>query len=540
MEESTDDRLVLDESGFRIQDPLSLQDLSETKAPTYSYSLDDGLHNFTIPMPLPTSSVIVSGKSFSVQPLVSLEASTSKSKSFTLVPKPSKKGSKVLLSKESRSFGPLTTSNRVKEETLELNCEWEECHETFDILEEFLNHVSEHENDIPIISTKIASGQSTSGFRELVDDNSSQKTFGCLWQDCGFETTSSGEMIRHLNFHAFHTKIKSHGQNVWSTTKIQTCTLSKDEQNVLPQLPECDFMCQWEGCERSNEVFAEPMKYYWHVQWHTEEYRVKNRGQKVTKLGKVECKWNNCTFKAGTISKLKEHVKSHSAERTVACPNCGGLFSSRSKFLDHCQRQKPQSEQSLKCSYCQKLYPTERILRDHMRSHINHFQCQVCDMTCPSATAMNKHIVYRHSDERAFPCPFKDEDDEEGCDYEAKTQNDLNKHVRNVHYQENILKCPREDCERMFKSSSALKCHIEKSHDHLGPRYCCHMCKKRFRRGNYLTNHLATAHDYKWPPGHKKFHYTMDEQGLYHVQTMRFESFELAENASTFEVPTDQ
>ena len=168
MEESNDDRLVLDESGFQIQDPLALglQDLSETKAPTYSYSLDDGLHNFTIPMPLPTSSVIVSGKSFSVsgksfsvQPLVSLQASTSKSKSFTLVPKPTKNGSKVLLAKESRSFGPLTTFNKDKE-TLELNCEWEECHETFDVLNEFLTHVSEHENDIPIISTKIASGMS--------------------------------------------------------------------------------------------------------------------------------------------------------------------------------------------------------------------------------------------------------------------------------------------------------------------------------------------------------------------------------------------
>ena len=163
MEESNEDRLVLDESGFQIQDPLALglQDLSETKAPTYSYSLDDGLHNFTIPMPLPTSSVIdiVNGKSFSVQPLVSLQASTSKSKSFTLVPKPTKNGSKVLLAKESRSFGPLTTFNKDKE-TLELNCEWEECHETFDVLDEFLTHVSEHENDIPIISTKIASGMS--------------------------------------------------------------------------------------------------------------------------------------------------------------------------------------------------------------------------------------------------------------------------------------------------------------------------------------------------------------------------------------------
>jgi hypothetical protein len=53
-------------------------------------------------------------------------------------------------------------------------------------------------------------------------------------------------------------------------------------------------------------------------------------------------------------------------------------------------------------------------------------------MTCPSATALNKHVTYRHTDERAFVCPFKaeEEDEEDSCDYSAKTQNDLNKHLR--------------------------------------------------------------------------------------------------------------
>ena len=48
-----------------------------------------------------------------------------------------------------------------------------------------------------------------------------------------------------------------------------------------------------------------------------------------------------------------------------------------------------------------------------------------------------------------------------------------------------------------------------------------------FYRGNYLTGHLSTVHDYKWPQGHKKFLYTKDESGLYHVQTMRFERIDL-------------
>ena len=123
---------------------------------------------------------------------------------------------------------------------------------------------------------------------------------------------------------------------------------------------------------------------------------------------------------------------------------------------------------------------------------------------------------------------------------------------RNVHYNENVYKCADKECGKIFRSQTSLKFHIEKVHENIGPKYCCHLCKKRyllnvinkssvcnvnnqnifhlsfrFRRGNYLTSHLATVHDYKWPPGHKKFHYAMNENGLYHVQTMRFESFDL-------------
>ena len=146
----------------------------------------------------------------------------------------------------------------------------------------------------------------------------------------------------------------------------------------------------------------------------------------------ILCKWVNCNFKAGTTCKLKDHLKSHSAERVVACPNCGGLFASRSKFFDHCTRQL-KVEEGLRCSYCQKSFSTERLLRDHMRSHINHLQCPLCNMTCPSATALNKHYTYRHSEERAFICPYQQEEEEDGtgtCDYSAKTLHDLNRHIR--------------------------------------------------------------------------------------------------------------
>jgi hypothetical protein len=262
-----------------------------------------------------------------------------------------------------------------------------------------------------------------------MDEEGDKNTFGCLWQGCGYETNNSGDMVRHLNFHSFHTKIKSHGSSVLRETGVQPCQIPEDQRNVLPQLPECDFQCQWDGCDRAEsdgDAFSEPIKFYWHVQWHAEEYRPSKIafGHKKSAAGRKEiyCRWGGCSFKGLTTFKLKDHLKSHSAERSVACPTCGSLFSTRSKFYDHCQRQvKVPKEKGLKCSYCQKSFSSERLLRDHMRSHINHHQCPLCSMTCPSATGLTKHMTYRHSEERAFKCPLADED-EGGCDFSAKTQ----------------------------------------------------------------------------------------------------------------------
>ena len=92
-------------------------------------------------------------------------------------------------------------------------------------------------------------------------------------QDCGFETVDSGEIIRHLNFHSFHTNIKALGNKTLEETGIVPCSLSSNQKNVLPQLPECDFLCGWDNCDRIGEVFAEPIKFYWHVQRHAEENR---------------------------------------------------------------------------------------------------------------------------------------------------------------------------------------------------------------------------------------------------------------------------
>lgn len=64
------------------------------------------------------------------------------------------------------------------------------------------------------------------------------------------------------------------------------------------------------------------------------------------KLGKGIEGWNmirssfpdcTCTFK--DRCKLREHLRSHTQEKVVACPTCGGMFANNTKFLDHIRRQ---------------------------------------------------------------------------------------------------------------------------------------------------------------------------------------------------------
>ena len=56
---------------FSHQDPLGLNDLTESQGPTYNYSLDDGLHNFVIPVSSNSSSqYVIASNSFSLAPIV--------------------------------------------------------------------------------------------------------------------------------------------------------------------------------------------------------------------------------------------------------------------------------------------------------------------------------------------------------------------------------------------------------------------------------------------------------------------------------------
>lgn len=121
------------------------------------------------------------------------------------------------------------------------------------------------------------------------------------------------------------------------------------------------------------------------------------------------CRSPDCEATVKGRPKLREHLRSHTQEKVVACPSCGGMYANNTKFFDHIKRQSATEGeapgyrlwqahiitvstlfsfsslhliivtlsarvfvgvgQRFQCSHCSKRFATERLLRDHMRTH---------------------------------------------------------------------------------------------------------------------------------------------------------------------------
>ncbi|XP_032328367.1 histone H4 transcription factor isoform X1 [Camelus ferus] len=366
-----------------------------------------------------------------------------------------------------------------RKENLGLQCEWGSCSFVCSAMEEFCEHVTQHLQ------------QHLQGSGEEEEEDPLEEEFSCLWQECGFCSLDSSDLVRHVYFHCYHTKLKQWGlQALQSQADLSPCILDLKSRNLIPDIPE-HFLCLWEHCESS---FDNPEWFYRHVEAHSLccEYQAVGKDNHV-----VLCGWKDCTCTFKDRFKLREHLRSHTQEKVVACPTCGGMFANNTKFLDHIRRQTSLDQQHFQCSHCSKRFATERLLRDHMRNHVNHYKCPLCDMTCPLPSSLRNHMRFRHSEDRPFKCDC--------CDYSCKNLIDLRKHL-DTHSKEPAYRCDFENCTFSARSLCSIKSHYRKVHEgDSEPRYRCHVCDKCFTRGNSLTVHLRKKHQFKWPSGHPRF-----------------------------------
>ncbi|KAJ7996177.1 hypothetical protein DPEC_G00234350 [Dallia pectoralis] len=392
---------------------------------------------------------------------------------------------------------PASKRARKEDSVLELECEWGSCQDTFHRMQDFCEHVECH--------LKVL---------DVEDEDSHSDEHSCLWRDCGFCSMESVvELQRHVYFHCYHTKLKQWGQDVLkSKPMLGTCTIGFHNRNIVPDITD-NFTCQWDKCDHPS--LTNPEWFYRHVEMHSMCVDVPSSDKDAS----VHCAWKDCEAIFKGRFKLREHLRSHTGEKVVACPICGGMFANNTKFFDHIRRQTTMEGQRFQCSHCSKRFATERLLRDHMRNHVNHYKCPLCDMTCPSPSSLRNHIRFRHSNERPYSCEY--------CEYSCKNLIDLRKHL-DTHCVEPAYRCT--NCDYTTRSLHSIKSHYRKLHEgDFVARYKCHVCEQCFTRGNNLTAHLRKKHTFKWPSGHPRFRYTEHEDGFMRLQLIRYESVELTE-----------
>ncbi|XP_029876438.1 histone H4 transcription factor-like isoform X1 [Aquila chrysaetos chrysaetos] len=346
----------------------------------------------------------------------------------------------------------MASGGKFKNAELILPCEWKECCFVGKCMEEFCNHIAEHLEEY------------------LHHPLETAEQYRCWWRSCEFGAKDPRELITHVNFHGYHTKLKFIGSQLQALHRdLPVCLQNSRSWHQLPKTSE-EFVCHWENC---NVTFNNPVWFYQHVAIHayaTEEETITDQKKAVY------CHWKDCLGIFKGKHKLSDHLRTHTQERVVACPTCGGMFSNNTKFFDHAKRQ--------------------------ISEDINRVTCALCDMVCTSVSSLKAHIRFRHCDERPFHCHL--------CDSGFKNAYDLHKHVE-THNDSDAYSCDVEGCGFTSWTLQNLRQHYKRVHVSKSIlKYKCHICQKCFSWSYTLTLHLRKAHKLS---SHSRFRYKEDDEG---------------------------
>lgn len=169
------------------------------------------------------------------------------------------------------------------------------------------------------------------------------------------------------------------------------------------------FKCSWEGCAKA---FCSQLQLDKHVNYrHYSKSMCEVCGINILK------------------SSMKDHLKTHRADRPFACPHdgCTTSFKDKNGLTQHLACVHNQ-ERKFACHVCGKSYKLSTTLLAHIRvTHTfeNCSQCEQCSRWFLNVNQLQIHINQVHLNLRPFPCDL--------CGSSHKSQAKMYRHLRQMH-----------------------------------------------------------------------------------------------------------
>lgn len=196
-----------------------------------------------------------------------------------------------------------------------------------------------------------------------------------------------------------------------------------------------------------------------------------------------------CPVCGKSVTQLKAHMITHSAETPFICELCAKPFKAKRELTRHIDRHNRRNKPpAYVCKVCGKGFISSKSLETHQLRHSQQpqFECGQCGKKYYTVQAVTQHME-SHTEKQMFRCTR--------CDKQFRRNIGLKNHVARVH--DGIIKDTRyvtcEVCQQSIKDYY-LKRHMV-WHSDARP-FECETCGKAFKTKKSLKRH-STIHEKK-------------------------------------------